>query len=262
MLTDQVGGDIGLRLLYCSQLYWQTATCCGLPVCRSRAGALISVRHCTHPQVLGGLLSRLAPQLPLLAKLTDNVALADLLLGYWAYVGAGEAQGREFCRWAADDPMISLAYYFVFGGSIRIVKHLTSQVEQVPSHHLLTSLDLDRIQRYRSSARPEFYESGPLSITAGRHPVLETVPGCCYASNDTCLSAAASLHIVTGPNMSGKSTYLKQVSGEADGTSKMHSYIKRSYLTLVEPCPSTVPCLHGSASDVPILNDFASQTRH
>eukprot|EP00897_Mesotaenium_endlicherianum_P005294 jgi/Mesen1/4793/ME000243S03968 len=61
--------------------------------------------------------------------------------------------------------------------------------------------------------RPEFTEDGPLAIEAGRHPVVEklhTDPP--FSANNTFLSEASNMMIVTGPNMSGKSTYLRQVA--------------------------------------------------
>lgn len=62
--------------------------------------------------------------------------------------------------------------------------------------------------------RPTFTESGPLAITKGRHPMLQAVkdPGFDCKPNDTYITPSCTLHLLTGPNMSGKSTYLKQVA--------------------------------------------------
>ncbi len=71
--------------------------------------------------------------------------------------------------------------------------------------------------------RPELDESDALSITEGRHPVVEQMirqpgPGINLASqsfvpNDTALSATdAQIMVLTGPNMAGKSTYIRQVA--------------------------------------------------
>ena len=65
-----------------------------------------------------------------------------------------------------------------------------------------------------SYVRPELTTDNELVITQGRHPVVERslVEGS-FVPNDTCLSNDdAQLIVLTGPNMSGKSTYLRQVA--------------------------------------------------
>jgi dsDNA-specific endonuclease/ATPase MutS2 len=62
--------------------------------------------------------------------------------------------------------------------------------------------------------RPQLSATGPLAIRAGRHPLLDSLPGITYQPNDCYISPQAPLHIIGGPNMSGKSTYLKQVCQE------------------------------------------------
>ena len=63
-------------------------------------------------------------------------------------------------------------------------------------------------------ARPEIHESGEIRISDGRHPVVERLDlpqG--FVPNDTRLDLEANrLLILTGPNMAGKSTYLRQVA--------------------------------------------------
>lgn len=61
--------------------------------------------------------------------------------------------------------------------------------------------------------RPEIYEDTRLNIEEGRHPVIEAViPDGSFVSNDVVLSSEKDrIQILTGPNMSGKSTYLRQV---------------------------------------------------
>jgi DNA mismatch repair protein MutS len=59
-------------------------------------------------------------------------------------------------------------------------------------------------------ARPEMGADG-IHIEGGRHPVVErTEPG--FVPNDTDLDADRRVAVVTGPNMSGKSTYMRQVA--------------------------------------------------
>jgi DNA mismatch repair protein MutS len=60
--------------------------------------------------------------------------------------------------------------------------------------------------------RPRLTDKRELTIRAGRHPVLETInPAGQFVPNDTALNDDAGwMHILTGPNMAGKSTYLRQ----------------------------------------------------
>jgi DNA mismatch repair protein MutS len=60
--------------------------------------------------------------------------------------------------------------------------------------------------------RPELSEDEAYDIRAGRHPVVEAAlaPGTGFIPNHADLSAARRLMLLTGPNMAGKSTYLRQ----------------------------------------------------
>lgn len=61
--------------------------------------------------------------------------------------------------------------------------------------------------------RPVVDESGTLSIRDGRHPVVERLRDTSFVPNDTELDTEGQrLVILTGPNMAGKSTYLRQVA--------------------------------------------------
>jgi DNA mismatch repair protein MutS len=60
--------------------------------------------------------------------------------------------------------------------------------------------------------RPELSDDEALEIAAGRHPVVQAAlpPGVGFIPNDCDLSPACRLMLLTGPNMAGKSTYLRQ----------------------------------------------------
>ncbi|CTQ49189.1 DNA mismatch repair protein MutS [Jannaschia donghaensis] len=64
-------------------------------------------------------------------------------------------------------------------------------------------------------ARPKVDDSRAFTVTAGRHPVVERAlkkDGAPFVANDTQLSAeeGAAIRLLTGPNMAGKSTWLRQ----------------------------------------------------
>ncbi len=61
--------------------------------------------------------------------------------------------------------------------------------------------------------RPVVDESDTLEIVQGRHPVVEqSLPPGRFVPNDTHLGASTRIALLTGPNMAGKSTYLRQVA--------------------------------------------------
>lgn len=58
--------------------------------------------------------------------------------------------------------------------------------------------------------RPEFTDT--LAIKQGWHPILEKIAVEKPVPNNTYLTEGNNFVIITGPNMSGKSTYLKQIA--------------------------------------------------
>ena len=58
---------------------------------------------------------------------------------------------------------------------------------------------------------PQFADDAQLSITKGRHPVVEAQVDT-FTPNDTTLNDARRTLLITGPNMGGKSTYMRQVA--------------------------------------------------
>jgi DNA mismatch repair protein MutS len=63
----------------------------------------------------------------------------------------------------------------------------------------------------RNYVRPQFVDDRLIEIEAGRHPVVEAQIEN-FIPNDSRLSPARTLLLVTGPNMGGKSTYMRQVA--------------------------------------------------
>ncbi len=61
-------------------------------------------------------------------------------------------------------------------------------------------------------SEPELAEEPSIRITAGRHPVVERFAAGAFVPNDLSLDARARMLIITGPNMGGKSTYMRQTA--------------------------------------------------
>lgn len=80
--------------------------------------------------------------------------------------------------------------------------------------HLDALLSLADVAAREAYTRPRLTEDSILEIEAGRHPVVEKLleSSTRYVPNDSRLDPASRVHIITGPNMSGKSTYIRQVA--------------------------------------------------
>ena len=78
--------------------------------------------------------------------------------------------------------------------------------------HLDALLGLARVSYEHNYVRPTFNTQRAITITQGRHPVIERVVQTGFIANDTQLDDEQSTWIITGPNMGGKSTYLRQVA--------------------------------------------------
>jgi DNA mismatch repair protein MutS len=72
---------------------------------------------------------------------------------------------------------------------------------------------LAQVAAERGYVRPVFVETSTFDVRDGRHPVLEALAGETFVPNDLRLSERESRFILlTGPNMGGKSTYLRQAA--------------------------------------------------
>ncbi|MHC1740904.1 MAG: DNA mismatch repair protein MutS [Anaerolineaceae bacterium] len=104
----------------------------------------------------------------------------------------------------------------------RIFKELCCEVSHFSADILQTARVIGELDVYLSFAevaalsgytRPELTIEPILEIQDGRHPVVETtLHGERFVPNDTTFEPGESVRIITGPNMSGKSTFLRQVA--------------------------------------------------
>jgi DNA mismatch repair protein MutS len=80
--------------------------------------------------------------------------------------------------------------------------------------HLDVFLSLADVAVREGYTRPQLTEDDMLVIRSGRHPVVEGMldSSTRYVPNDTHFDSMSRVHIITGPNMSGKSTYIRQVA--------------------------------------------------
>ena len=96
-------------------------------------------------------------------------------------------------------------------------------------------LSFARIAYDNNYITPQFNEKREILIKDGRHPVVEQKMQSSFVSNDTSLKDKESLWVLTGPNMGGKSTYLRQVA----------------LISIMAQCGSLIPA---KRADLPILD--------
>lgn len=74
-------------------------------------------------------------------------------------------------------------------------------------------LSLSKVAMQEQYVRPKINEEGNLTIVDGRHPVVEKLlQDQSFVPNDASLGKEEKIAIITGPNMAGKSTYMRQVA--------------------------------------------------
>ena len=114
----------------------------------------------------------------------------------------------------AEDRIKDLEYKLYNELRKEVAKYTTSMQEVA---HKLAELDvlasLAYVARKYNYVRPEFHEADRIEIVGGRHPVVEhQLKEGEFVPNDLIFDEWHRILIVTGPNMSGKSTYLRQVA--------------------------------------------------
>lgn len=104
---------------------------------------------------------------------------------------------------------------------LELFNHLCGQAQtHLPQLHAFaqTVADLDVLASFAKRAirhryvRPTISDEPILEIVNGRHPVLDEVLGEQFVPNDIELGKDKTLALITGPNMAGKSTYIRQAA--------------------------------------------------
>ncbi len=92
--------------------------------------------------------------------------------------------------------------------NIEIIRDTANALKTIDAIEALAKAALDN-----NYVRPSLNEEGRYEILNGRHPVVETSLGSDrFVPNDTHLNEESRVMIITGPNMAGKSTYMRQVA--------------------------------------------------
>lgn len=112
----------------------------------------------------------------------------------------------------SEDQIIALEYEIFGKVRAAILEELTRLLKCAK---IIARIDvasaLSNIARDYDYVRPEITMDGSLTIEGGRHPVVERTISSDFIPNDLMIGRDdPHVHIITGPNMSGKSTYMRQ----------------------------------------------------
>ena len=115
----------------------------------------------------------------------------------------------------AEDKLYALEYelYCTIRDTIAAeVKRIQTTAKAIAALDVFSSLAL--VAERNNYVRPKINESGKIDIKDGRHPVVEQmIPDGTFICNDTLLDDKKQrVSIITGPNMAGKSTYMRQAA--------------------------------------------------
>ena len=114
----------------------------------------------------------------------------------------------------ADDKINALEYELF----MCIRQSVAEQISRIQATaHILATADvltaLADVAGKNGYCKPAVDDSGVIDIRGGRHPVVEQSTSLTFIANDTYLDQGDNrLAIITGPNMAGKSTYLRQTA--------------------------------------------------
>ena len=125
-----------------------------------------------------------------------------------------ELKEKEDIILGAEDKAVELEYQLF----VRLREHIKTYTERLQKQAKIIS-ELDCLQSFAEIAqkynyvRPEFSDNKTLKLENSRHPVVERVMDYNdYVPNDCELDKDNFIYLITGPNMSGKSTYMRQVA--------------------------------------------------
>jgi len=126
-----------------------------------------------------------------------------------------ELKEKEALILEAEERMVALEYELFcalrdrIAGEIGRLQHLADVLARVDALQSLAD-----VSAARGYTKPVITDGYRLRISAGRHPVVEAVlEDGRFVANDTELSEErGSMLLITGPNMAGKSTYMRQVA--------------------------------------------------
>ena len=122
-----------------------------------------------------------------------------------------ELKEKENIILGAEEKIINLEYK-LFMDIREIVKRYISKIQEISK--IISEVDMllsfSIVSDENKFIRPKLVETKELRLIECRHPVVEKVIKDKYVSNDIVMDNNTNILLITGPNMAGKSTYMRQ----------------------------------------------------
>lgn len=146
-------------------------------------------------------------------KVPEDYIRKQTLVNAERYI-TNEMKEKETLILSADEKIKALEYE-LFTELREAVANKFKDIQMAA--HALAELDMfasmSEVAINNDYSRPEVYKSDEIKIYNGRHPVVEIMLDSGFIANDTYLNCNENqLLILTGPNMAGKSTYMRQIA--------------------------------------------------
>ena len=124
-----------------------------------------------------------------------------------------ELKEKEALILNAEERIIDLEYNLFMEIKESIKKVLFELKESATTLSEIDALcSLSLVSEEHHLIRPKFNKGHDLRIIDGRHPVVEIVSNNNYVKNDVIMDSDTNTLLITGPNMSGKSTYMRELA--------------------------------------------------
>ena len=124
-----------------------------------------------------------------------------------------ELKEKESLILNAEEKIIDLEYDLFNDIKSKVkddILNIRNVAENISELDVLASLS--KVSEENNFVRPILNNNHVIEIIGGRHPVVEIVSNDTYVDNDCIMDDKITTFLITGPNMSGKSTYMRQIA--------------------------------------------------
>ncbi len=146
-------------------------------------------------------------------KIPDNYIRKQTLTQAERYI-TQELKDFETKILGAQEKIVTLEYHIFCNVRDKIKKKLSDIQDTAKRISIIdVTAALAEVAELNNYVRPDLNLDGNIFISDGRHPLVEKIlTKNLFVPNDTHLNKNSSIMIITGPNMAGKSTYMRQVA--------------------------------------------------